>query len=150
MKIEDAIKQSKFGDNYQKAIINLVYTGNWLRDEQIRLLKPFDILPQHFNVLRIIRGKHPAPVSPGEIKEVLLDKANDLTRLLDKMEKKGWVKRGLCPTNRRKMDVTITSKGLKFIEETSASIDSFTNSLKGRISDKEAETISKLLDKIRP
>lgn len=150
MKIEEAIKQSKFTDSYQKAIINLMYTGNWLRDEQVRLLKPHDILPQHFNVLRIIKGRYPEPVSPGEIKEVLIDKANDLTRLLDKLEKKGWVKRRLCPTNRRKMDVTLTTKGLKFIEESTASIEPFAKVIKGRISDKEAEIISKLLDKIRP
>lgn len=149
MKIEDAIQQSRFQDNYQKAVVNLAYTANWVRDEQIRLLKPFDLLPQHFNALRIIRGRHPAPVSPGEIKAVLIDKANDLTRLLDKLENKGLIKRNLCPTNRRKMDVNLTARGLKLLEEVSAHIQGFTKRLKGQITDKEAATLSRLLDKMR-
>lgn len=149
MKIEEAIKQRRFTDNYQKAIINLLYTGNWVRDEQILLLKQYDILPQHFNVLRIIKGRHPEPISPGEIKEVLIDKSNDLTRLLDKLERKGLIKRRLCPANRRKMDVTLSLKGIKLTEDTTKSIEPFAKGLKGRITDKEAEMLSKLLDKMR-
>ncbi|MGH2643184.1 MAG: MarR family winged helix-turn-helix transcriptional regulator [Chitinophagaceae bacterium] len=149
MKIEDAIKQSRFADNYQRAIVNLLFTGNWVRDEQTRVLKQYDILPQHFNVLRIIKGRNPEPISPGEIKEVLIDKSNDLTRLLDKLEKKGLIKRRLCPVNRRKMDVTLTSKGIKLIHETATAMEPFVKSLQGRITDKEAEILSKLLDKMR-
>lgn len=149
MKIEEAIKQSHFSDNYQKVIVNLLFTGNWVRDEQILLLKQYDILPQHFNVLRIIKGRHPEPISPGEIKEVLIDKSNDLTRLLDKLERKGLVKRRLCSVNRRKMDVTLSARGIKLIEDTTKSIEPFVKGLKGRITDKEAETLNKLLDKMR-
>src|SRR5699024_7299000 len=116
MKIEKVIKQPGFLDDYQKVIVNLIYTGNWLRDEQISLLKPYGILPQHFNVLRILKGSHPRPVSPGSIKEVMIDKASDLTRLLDKLEQKKWVNRKLCRTNRRKMDVTISKEGMAVLE----------------------------------
>lgn len=149
MKIEEAIKQSRFADNYQKVVVNMLYTGNWIRDEQIGLLKPFDLLPQHFNALRIIRGRHPQPVSPGEIKEVLIDKANDLTRLLDKLEKRGFIKRNLCPTNRRKMDVTLTPRGLKVVEETSQAMQVFVKRMKRQLTDKEAASLSRLLDKMR-
>ena len=149
MEIGDAIKQSHFADNYQKGIVNLLYTGNWVRDEQIRLLKQYDILPQHYNILRIIKGRYPEPISPGEIKEVLIDRSNDLTRLLDKLERKGFIKRRLCTVNRRKMDVTLSAKGVKLIEDTTRSLEPFVNGLKGRITDKEAETLSRLLDKIR-
>lgn len=149
MKIEEAIRQPNFTDSYQKAIINLMYTANWLREEQTKLLKPYDILPQHFNVMRIIRGRHPKPVSPGEIKEVMIDKTNDLTRLLDKLEKKGWIQRRLCPANRRKMDVTLTEDGIKILQETSNAMNAFTGKLKTRFSDKEAVSLSKLLDKLR-
>ncbi|TAN02136.1 MAG: MarR family transcriptional regulator [Chitinophagaceae bacterium] len=149
MKIEEAIKQRRFTDHYQKAIINLLYTGNWVRDEQILLLKQYDILPQHFNVLRIIKGRHPEPISPGEIKEVLIDQSNDLTRLLDKLERKGLIKRRLCPVNRRKMDITLSMKGIKLTDDTTQSMEPFVKGLKGRITDKEAEMLSKLLDKMR-
>lgn len=149
MRIEEAIKQSRFSDSYQKAVINLLYTANWLRDEQVQLLKQFDLLPQHFNAMRIIRGKHPQPVSPGEIKEVLIDKANDLTRLLDKLEKKGLIRRNLCPTNRRKMDVTMTAKGQKVLEDASLAMQALIRRLKKQVTDKEAANLSRLLDKIR-
>lgn len=130
-------------------MVNLAYTSNWARDEQIRFLKPYDILPQHFNALRIVRGRHPNPVSPGEIKEVLIDKANDLTRLLDKLEKKGLILRFLCPTNRRKMDITLTPKGLKFLEETGKAMEAWVEHIKARITDKEAAILSDGMDKMR-
>lgn len=149
MKIEEAIKQSRFADSYHRSLVNLFYTANWLRDRQIRLLKQFDILPQHYNVLRIIRGRDPEPVSPGEIKEVLIDKANDLTRLLDKLEKKGLIRRRLCPVNRRKMDVTLTSKGFKLLEEAAKTMDTLTREMKDKLSDKEAASLGRLLDKMR-
>lgn len=149
MEIKEAIKQSRFSDNYQKLIINVLYTANWLRDEQTIQLKQYDILPQHFNALRIIRGRHPKPISPGEIKEVLIDKANDLTRLLDKLEKKGLVKRCLCPTNRRKMEVTITSQGIGLLDQAGASVARFTQRIQKHLTDKEADKLSMLLDKVR-
>jgi DNA-binding MarR family transcriptional regulator len=149
VKIEEEIRQARFEDDYQRLIVNLLYTSNWMRDIQIQLLKPFDILPQHYNALRIIRGRHPQPVSPGEIKEVLIDKANDLTRLLDKLENKGLIKRVLCPTNRRKMDITITPKGHRLLEETSKSLNTLVKRVKANLTDKEAANLSKLLDKMR-
>lgn len=149
MKLEDAIKQRRFADSYHRSLINLMYTANWLQDKQVRLLKPFDILPQHYNVLRIIRGRDPEPVSPGEIKEVLIDKANDLTRLLDKLEKKGLIRRRLCAVNRRKMDVNLTPKGARLLEEAAKVMDSLTDEMKNKISDKEAASLGRLLDKMR-
>lgn len=149
MKIEEAIKQEHFSHNHQKALVNLIYTANWLRDEQTKLLRKSDILPQHYNVLRIIKGRYPEPVSPGEIKEVMLEKANDLTRLLDKLEKKGWVKRVICPVNRRKMDITLTAKGVKMLQQISADMEAFIAAIKTRLPDKNAATLSQLLDKLR-
>jgi len=149
MKIEQAIKQSSFTSNYQKMLINLMYTGNWLRDEQMKIFKQQDLLPQHFNVLRIIRGSMPAPIAPKEIKEVLIDKAGDLTRLIDKLEKKGLVKRNLCPSNRRKMDISITDKGLELLETFNEPMEAFTQKIQQNISDAQAAQLSNLLDVLR-
>lgn len=149
MKIDDAIRQRQFEDDYQRALINLIYTSNWLRDEQIRRLKPFGLLPQHYNLLRIIKGRHPEPVSPGEMKEVMLDKANDLTRLLDKLEKKGLISRKLCETNRRKMDVHITAEGLRLLEQAGAVFHELQAEIMQQLSDLEAAKLSRLLDKMR-
>ncbi len=150
MEIEKAIKQqSKFSDVYQKLVVNLLFTSNWLRDAQNGLLKQYDILPQHYNVLRILKGKHPNPTSPGHIKEVMIDKGNDVTRLLDKLVHKGLVKRHLCEENRRKMDVYITEEGLKLLKVLEKPLQHFLADIKQRITEQEADRMSSLLDKMR-
>ncbi|HJT72683.1 MAG TPA: MarR family transcriptional regulator [Chitinophaga sp.] len=149
MKIEQAINQRKFKDDYHKVIVNLLFTGNWLRDALGANLKEYDLLPQHYNALRIIKGRHPEPVSAGCIKEVMLDKASDVTRLLDKLEKLEYVQRKLCPHNRRKMDISITPKGLKLLEDAEILMDNFYDDLAERVTAEEAAVLSDLLDKIR-
>jgi len=149
MKLEDEIKQSRFESSYQKAVINILYTSNWLRDQQMEVFRAFDILPQHYNVLRILKGKSPDACSPGEIKEVMLDKGNDVTRLVDKLVKKGFIKRHTCETNRRKIDLYITEKGLTFLKELNDPLKKQLSVMKKQMSEKEAENLSQLLDKIR-
>lgn len=149
MKLEDEIKQSKFESSYQKAVINILYTANWLRDRQMEVFRAFDILPQHYNVLRIIKGRSPEACSPGEIKEVMLDKGNDVTRLVDKLVKKGFVKRHTCESNRRKIDLYITEKGLTFLKELNDPLKKQLSVMKKQMSEKEAENLSQMLDKMR-
>jgi len=149
MRIEQAINQRKFKDDYHKIVVNLLYTGNWLRDALGANLKEHGLLPQHYNALRIIKGRHPEPVSAGDIKDVMLDKASDVTRLLDKLEKLEYVQRRLCPHNRRKMDISITPQGLKLLSDVDILMDSFYEDLADRITEEEAATLSDLLDKIR-
>ncbi|MCF6406310.1 MarR family transcriptional regulator [Chitinophaga filiformis] len=149
MRIEQAINQRKFKDDYHKIVVNLLYTGNWLRDALGANLKEHGLLPQHYNALRIIKGRHPEPVSAGDIKDVMLDKASDVTRLLDKLEKLEYVQRRLCPHNRRKMDISITPQGLKLLSDVDILMDTFYEDLADRITEEEAATLSDLLDKIR-
>lgn len=149
MRIEEVIKQKEFENDYQKVVVNLIYTANWLRDRQVELLKPFAVLPQHFNVLRIIKGHHPEPISPGEITEVMMDKASDLTRLLDKIEKKGWIRRQTCPTNGRKIDVNLTEAGMVKLGEMSEAMEGFFHEIKDGFEEREASGLSDLLDKLR-
>lgn len=149
MKIEKAIKQPKFTDVYQKLVVNMLFTSNWLRDAQNSLMKQYDILPQHYNVLRILKGKFPSSSSPGDIKDVMIDKGNDVTRLLDKLVNKGLVKRSLCEENRRKMDVYITEEGLKLLDEIEKPLQDHLTEIKTRVTKEEAETMSSLLDKMR-
>lgn len=149
MKFENAIKQTKFESSQQKAILNVMYTANWIRDEQIELFRSYDLLPQHYNALRIIKGKHPNPVSPSDIKEVMIDKGNDVTRLVDKLVKLKLVNRNLCPENRRKIDITLTKQGLKYLDEIAKQLQPKFKLIKSRLTEKEAELLSDLLDKIR-
>lgn len=149
MKIENVIKQSSFSSSYHKVVVNLIFTGNWIRDEQMKVFKQFDLLPQHYNVLRIIKGHMPHPIAPKDIKEVLIDKAGDLTRLLDKLEKMGLVKRNLCPSNRRQMDISMTDKGLKILEQLQGPLQIFTDMIQNNLSKDQAENLSDLLDQLR-
>ena len=149
MKIEQEIKQVKFESSLHKVIVNLMFTYNWHRDLHNEIFKEFDIQPQHFNILRILRGRKSEPISPGYIKEVMIDKGVDLTRLLDKLEKMGLVRRELCPSNRRKIDVYITEEGLNLLERISPKIKELYSFLKHNLSEEDAEQLSELLDKLR-
>ena len=148
MGIKEEIKQTKFKSPKQKAMVNIYYTANWLRDTQHHLFKKHNILPQHYNIIRIVKGKNPTPVSPTEIKDVMLDKGRDLTRLVDKLEALGFLERRLCDDNRRKMEITITNLGLEICNKVEAEM-SLEMSTKFNITDEEAETLSDLLDKLR-
>lgn len=141
------IKQTKPISNKQKVLINIFYTNNWLRDQQNPIFKKHQLQQQHFNVLKIIKGKNPEPICPGEIKEVMLDKGRDLTRLLDKLERMKLVTRKLSKYNRRKVEVGITTKG---IELTKVMEEELHNSVKDiDITEEDAGILSDLLDKMR-
>lgn len=147
MGIKEAIK-SQFKSSKQKALVNIIYTANWLRDLQQDVFKHYDILAQHYNVLRIVNGKKKEPLSPSEIKEVMLDKGRDLTRLVDKLVALGLVERKLSDANRRKMEISITPKGIEVVEKIQQDLDVLL--LKTfKLKDDEAENLSDLLDKLR-
>jgi DNA-binding MarR family transcriptional regulator len=148
MGIDSAIKQSKFKSGTQKAMVNIFYTNNWLRDIQQPVFKKYEILPQHYNILRIVNGKNPKPVSPGEIKDVILDKGRDLTRLVDKLVSLEYLERQLCSSNRRKMEITITKSGIKIMNDIENELMSLMKSCI-KLNDEEAIQLSNLLDKLR-
>ena len=130
MRIEEAIRQPKFRNNFQRALINLLYTSNWLRDVRVQMFKPYGLNPQQYNVLRILNGKHPDPCTAGEIKRVMLDKSPDLTRLIDKLCERGLVNREICAENRRKMDITIRDDGIELLGQIKPAVDHLTDSKK--------------------
>ena len=148
MEIDKVIKQPRFKDEFQKAMINLFYTSNYFRDHHGTVFKQFDIQGQHYNVLRILKGKHPEPVSPGYIKEVILDKGADLTRLVDKLVKLGLVFRNICPDNKRKIHLNLTDAGLNNLQNISEHLNNQYDKFR-HLTDEEYSTLSQLLDKIR-
>jgi len=149
MKLEEAIKQPLFNSSLEKALVNIMYTYNWFRDRSQVVYKPYGLRMQHFNVLRIVKGRHPDSISPGEIKEVMLDKSPDLTRLLDKLVKMKLVKRHICPENRRRMDVTITKDGINLVTKLGKEQEKLRGTLASRLTEEEAENLSNLMDKMR-
>jgi len=117
LKLEEAIKQKRFESPQIKAMLNIMYTANWLMGEFRDIYKPYGITPQQYNVLRILRGKHPESVNPSEIKEVMLDKNPDITRLCDRLLAMGLIGRSIDAENRRKMNIVITDQGLHMLAQ---------------------------------
>lgn len=148
--LEEEIKQTKsFGDIRIKAFINLLFTYNYLTKENKFLQDQFGSSIQQFNVLRIIKGKHPEPINPGKIKEVMVEKAPDLTRLIDRLVNKGLVNRTKSEENRRQINITLTQAGLDLLEIMTPQVREFYMGKLSKLTDEEAEMLSKLLDKIR-
>lgn len=147
MKIEDEIK-SKFRNEYSKARVNLHYTENYLTNQLIDVLKPFKLSPTQFNVLRILRGQYPDTSSIGLVKERMLDKNSDISRVVDRMHAKKLVIRKECKQDRRQKDILITQLGLDIL----AKIDVYENDLDEKINHLSIDEITQLnhlLDKIR-
>lgn len=148
MRLEDEINQKKFNDEWGKVTVNIIYTGHWLSDIIAATLKPYKINEQHFNILRILRGAHPNSICPGEMKEVLINKKGDLTRLLDKLVKMEYVERYVNNENRRMVNLKITDQGLVLLKKLDQPIQTI-ETTKQNLTEKEAKTLNDLLDKLR-
>jgi len=148
MSIEKDIKQANFKSPYSKAVINILYTNNWLQSLQVEIFKPFGLTLQQYNVLRILRGQYPNPITVIAIIERMLDKMSNASRLVDKLLVKELVVRKLCPHDRRAVDVIITEKGLNLLEELDALQNQWESKLHG-LTENEALQLSNLLDKMR-
>ena len=146
MGIDQDILQSKFRNEYQKAGVNLLYTYGWLMERTKELFASEDITPQQFNILRILRGSFPQPLSTLQIRERMIDKMSDTSRIVDRLITKGLVKKGTCKTDRRLVDVMITDKGKKMLERLDKRQDELDNII-GNLSEKEAANLSELLNK---
>jgi DNA-binding MarR family transcriptional regulator len=147
MKIEEAIRQKKFDSPVHKAMVNLIYTYNWFSSLWDEFFSAYDLTEQQYNVLRILRGKFPNSICAGDIKEVMLDKNPDLTRLCDRLVKKGLIERQYNEFNRRQVLIRITKAGLELLKQMDPAMKKQAKKLS--LSDKEAEMLSDLLDKLR-
>ncbi len=148
MSIETDIKQKKFRTPYQRLVLNLIYTSNWLGYKQIEILREYDLTPEQYNVLRILRGQHPNPIKVSDISERMLDKNSNTSRLIDKLLLKDLVTRTSCPSDRRAVDVVINEAGLDLLLVIDPKVQEWENNL-NTITEDEADTISALLDKLR-
>jgi DNA-binding MarR family transcriptional regulator len=148
MRIEDEIKQERFSSEFHKLVVNLKFTANWLNASHLKVLRKSGLSVQQFNVLRILRGQHPKPASLNLIRERMLDKESNASRLIDKLEFSGYISRIQCPKDRRQIDITITQKGLDILGNISPEIEELTKR-EILLSEDEARTINILLDKMR-
>ncbi len=148
MKLEDEIQQKKFKSIEQKLMLNLIYTTNWLTAKQDSLFKDSGITVQQYNVLRILRGQYPNPCSIKLIKERMLDRMSDTSRIVDKLYTKKLLERNECPNDRRSVNVIISNQGLELLKSLDYVDDLSKQNLKS-LSDKEIDILNHLLDKLR-
>ena len=148
MEIEKEILSTKFIDSYHKVSVNIIFTYNWLNN-LIRLeLDQYQITQQQFNILRILRGQHPKPATINILKERMLDKMSDTSRIVDRLIQKQLVTKSVNTLDRRAVDIHITEKGLAILSEIHIE-NAIKGHLKNNLSNEEAEKLSSLLDKLR-
>jgi MarR family multiple gene transcriptional regulator MgrA len=148
--IEDIIQQKKFNDDYHRAYIGLSYLYNVIDYLQQKLFKEYDITPQQYNALRILRGQHPKPATVGLIKERMIDRNSDASRIVERLRRAGHVERVTCPNDRRAVDVVITEKGLELLKKLDPIIYTINDPLKMLDKDEIADfntTLDKLLSR---
>ena len=147
MSIEKDINQSKFRNEFEKATVNLIYTHNWMTEQVKQVFATEGLTMQQFNILRILRGSQ-APLSTLQIRERMLDKMSDSSRIVDRLVIKGLAKKVICKRDKRLVDVTITEKGRKVLLKLDQQQDAMDDILKS-IEEEEAQTLNLILDKIR-
>ncbi len=148
MRLEEEIVQRSFKNEYEKAIVNMVFSYNWLVTFHVQLLKPYGITIQQYNILRILRGQYPKPATIKLIKERMLDRMSDASRIVEKLRVKGMVERNICAADRRNVDVLITEKGLNLLSD----IDNYEDEMEKHLSaldENEVKQLNDLLDKMR-
>ena len=136
---------SKFANNKIKATLNILYTANWINGHQNAFFKPYDISPQQFNILRILKGASKT-LKVQTIRERMVEKSPNTTRLMDKLCSKNLIERQHCPNDRRVVYSSITKKGKKLLVEISKHLK---DDLLENLTEVEAKLLSELLDKIR-
>jgi len=147
MSIDKDIKQRSFKNEHQRAIINLIFTYNWTTAHLKHIFDKEDLTLQQFNILRILRGNE-KPLSTLQIRERMLDKMSDTSRIVDRLIIKGLAKKIPCKTDKRLVDVSITEKGKKVLQKIDLKEDEIIRIVQA-LSEKEAKIFNKLLDKIR-
>lgn len=148
MSLEEDLLQKKFQDEFEKAAVNILFTGSWLHNFNASQLKPFGITPEQYNVLRILRGSHPDPLRLNDIACRMIDKSSNATRLVEKLRIKGFVSRRQCVKNRRQVDIHITPKGNSLLSRIESRKKEWMEVFR-HVTLNEAKALNKTLDKIR-
>ena len=148
MSIEQDNQQAQFRNTYQKAIVNMLFSHGWVMERIKNMLAEEDITPQQYNILRILRGAFPVPLSTLQIRERMLDKMSDTSRIVDRLIAKDLVQKTVCPTDKRLVDVLITEKGKQLLRNLDARNEQM-DAILGNHSEAEAQQLSDLLDKAR-
>jgi DNA-binding MarR family transcriptional regulator len=148
VKLEIAIKSSKFKNEVQKASLNVLYTAWWLKTLTVKELKFFGITHEQYNVLRILKGKHPELMCVKDIASRMIEKNSNVPRIVDRLEIKKYIKRTQGEIDGRQTVVTLTEKGIDILAKATVNLDIITEKSIA-MSNQEAATLNSLLEKFR-
>ncbi len=127
----------------------MLYTHSWVSERIKTFLEQYDLSTQQYNVLRILNGSFPQPLSTQEIRNRMLDKASDASRIVDRLIVKGFVTKKVCKDDKRLVDVLISEEGRKLLLVVNEKVDALDEHILQNLTEKEAATLNELLDKIR-
>ena len=148
MKIEDVLVTNKFESEYHKVSLNIIYTSNFLQGLLKERTDKEKITLQQYNVLRILRGQRGKPVTINLLKERLLDRMSDVSRIIDRLVHKKLVSRCISDKDRRAVDIVITEEGLAVLRKLDEEM-SIHRILESHLTDDECRQLNDLLDKLR-
>lgn len=147
MELEKEISQKNFRSEQQKAMINLIYTYHWANNIARQDFLAYDITMQQFNILRILRGQFPNPSSINLLRERMLDKMCDASRMVDRLKQKELIERCVNKKDKRSVDIVISQKGLDLLSKIDQEIDM--DRAISKLSNEDAKTLNTILDKLR-
>lgn len=149
MLLEEEIKQKSFKSEQEKGIVNLIYTYSWMDHQMKAFFKEYDLTPQQFNILRILRGQYPNPCAIITLRDRMLDKMSDASRIVERLRIKNLVIRTVSQNDRRLVDIVISQAGLELLEKIDQNFTSVQKSIFSNLDDQEAKLLNQLLDKLR-
>jgi DNA-binding MarR family transcriptional regulator len=147
MGIDKEIQTQNFRNEFQKVGVNIIFTANWFTERFKQILDEYDITNQQFNILRILRGSK-RPLSTLQIRDRMLDKMSDTSRIVDRLVKKELVEKAVCEADKRLVDIRITDKGMALLLELDNRNEE-TDKLLSGLDEQEAKQLNHLLDKLR-
>lgn len=148
MALENEINQPSFRSEDQKAIVNIIFTYHWVTEKLKNILSVEGITMQQYNILRILRGSDPTPLSTLSIRERMLDKMSDTSRIVERMLRNGLVGKRICSTDKRLVDINLTEEGKKLLLRLDARIDEM-DEITANLNAEELTSLNYLLDKVR-
>ncbi|WP_276165793.1 MarR family winged helix-turn-helix transcriptional regulator [Zobellia alginiliquefaciens] len=147
MNVEDVLKIEKELPLKSRTLIHFLLVGNLINEALTAALKPYGVSLQQFNVLRILRGQNDKPASLATLNERMVTKMSNTTRLVDKLILKGFAKRQVCPSNRRKVEIRITKEGLNILKKMDIAMSEAEDKILQNLSDKEMKQLNILFNK---
>ncbi|MBN8671845.1 MAG: MarR family transcriptional regulator [Chitinophagales bacterium] len=148
MKLEDVLKTNKFNDEVHKATLNILYTSYWMRDNVSSTMKEIGITSEQFNILRILKGKHPEAMCVKDIASRMIEKSSNVPRILDRLVAKELVMRTTSKEDKRETIISLTDTGIQTLQRANDALAAINKQTIG-INNEEAAVLNQLLEKLR-